>query len=208
MEGDQERPVLRNLNAEFEQGKIHAIVGRSGSGKSTLLNLIAGIDLPDTGTIQVAGREITTLDERQRTLLRREQIGIVFQFFNLISSLTVEENLALPLELNKKPNRSSQIAEALQRVGLMHRASSYPESLSGGEQQRVAVARAFVHRPNLLLADEPTGNLDEENSSQVLQALEDLRGECTVIVVTHNMELAGNSDCLWKLQTGGLELQR
>ncbi len=202
LEGDHNHVVLNDVNAEFEAGMMHAVTGRSGSGKSTLLNLIAGIDLPDSGTVSIAGHNVSGLNERQRTLLRRQKIGIVFQFFNLIESLTVAENVMLPLELNGATDRTQRTYEALERVGLGNRSQSFPAGLSGGEQQRVAIARAIVHKPNLILADEPTGNLDDDSAQQVISILDESRGESTVIVVTHSMELAERCDRQWELRSG------
>ena len=206
LEGAHQRQVLNNVSAEFEVGKVHAVVGRSGSGKSTLLNLIAGIDLPDAGVIQVAGLNITDFDERRRTLLRRQHIGIIFQFFNLITSLTVAENVRLPLELNGQSNSAQRARQALDRVGLGDRSDSFPMVLSGGEQQRVAIARAIVHQPSIILADEPTGNLDDTVAAQVFLALTNTRGGSTVIIVTHSMELAKQCDYQWHLHSGQLQL--
>ena len=206
LEGAHQRQVLNNVSAEFEVGKVHAVVGRSGSGKSTLLNLIAGIDLPDAGVIQVAGLNITDFDERRRTLLRRQHIGIIFQFFNLITSLTVAENVRLPLELNGQSNSAQRARQALDRVGLGDRSDSFPMVLSGGEQQRVAIARAIVHQPSIILADEPTGNLDDTAAAEVFLALTNTRGGSTVIIVTHSMELAKQCDYQWHLHSGQLQL--
>ena len=205
-EGDDRRTVLRDVNADFEEGLMHAVVGRSGSGKSTLLNLIAGIDLPDRGTIRVAGQNIASMDEKSRTLLRRENIGIVFQFFNLIESLTVAENVMLPLELNRQPECDKRAMDALEQVGLGERSESFPHTLSGGQQQRVAIARAIVHRPRLILTDEPTGNLDETAAQEVVCALAQMHSHSTVIVVTHSMELAEKCSQQWLLRSGKLTM--
>src|SRR6185369_16599034 len=166
-EGDVRHTVLQNAHAEFQSGEITAILGKSGSGKSTLLNLISGIDVPDSGQIWVHEQELTALSERDRTLFRRAQIGFVFQFFNLIPTLTVGENVSLPLELNRvaRSQANEKARELLDAVGLLDRWDTFPEKLSGGEQQRVALARALVHQPLLILADEPTGNLDEETGA-------------------------------------------
>ncbi len=206
LEGGHERKVLNDINADFESGLMHAIVGPSGSGKSTLLNLIAGIDLPDDGTITVAGRKITELSEKQRTLLRRRHIGIVFQFFNLVNSLSVAENVMLPLELNNISDQSKRTNEALDRVGLQSRGASFPSVLSGGEQQRVAIARAVAHQPSVILADEPTGNLDEHAANQAFTTLAQARGQSTVIIVTHSTELAKRCNRQWQLRAGQLSL--
>ena len=202
LEGDSKRTVLCGLDADFESGAFHAVVGRSGSGKSTLLNLIAGIDLPDDGVIRFAGQEINRIDEQSRTLLRRRHIGFIFQFFNLIPSLTVAENVMLPLELNNIGNRQSRVKSILEQVELDGRMSSYPDTLSGGEQQRVAIARAMVHEPALILADEPTGNLDDATADQVLKALAGMTGKRTLILVTHSREAARMSDYRWSLRAG------
>ena len=206
LEGSHNHVVLNDINAEFEAGLMHAVTGRSGSGKSTLLNLIAGIDLPDSGTVSIGGHHVSGLNERQRTLFRRQNIGIVFQFFNLIESLTVAENVMLPLELNGEPDRPQRTSEALDRVGLGNLSKRFPAGLSGGEQQRVAIARAIVHKPSLILADEPTGNLDDDSAQQVISTLDDSRGESTVIVVTHSMELAERCDRQWELRSGQIEM--
>ena len=207
VEGRHERVVLSRLCAEFHAGAIHAVVGRSGSGKSTLLNLIAGIDLPDRGTVQVAGCAINEVNERERTLFRRRNVGIVFQFFNLIPSLTVEENVMLPLELNNIGNRKERVREILSKIGMQERLKSYPDSLSGGEQQRVAVARAVIHEPKVILADEPTGNLDEQAAEQVLHTLLQVKDRSTVILVTHSRDIANHADCRWQLRAGILEIE-
>jgi putative ABC transport system ATP-binding protein len=207
-EGDVKRSVLQNAHAEFQPGEITAILGKSGSGKSTLLNLISGIDAPDAGQIWVEGRDLTALSERDRTLFRRARIGFVFQFFNLISTLTVGENVSLPLELNRLPRpEARQKAQAmLGMVGLLDRWDTFPEKLSGGEQQRVALARALVHDPLLILADEPTGNLDEETGAQVMSLLARLAREQnrTLLIVTHSREAAAHADRVLRLTHGQL----
>ena len=183
-----------------------AILGRSGSGKSTLLNLISGIDRPDSGSIELDGREITQLTEPARTLFRRERIGFVYQFFNLIPTLDVEENVRLVLELNgvRGSEARRRSAAMLERVGLADRSRSAVDKLSGGEQQRVAIARALVHEPSLLLADEPTGNLDDETARQVMPVLLALAQsrKAAVLIVTHDMGLARNADRILELRDG------
>jgi putative ABC transport system ATP-binding protein len=207
-EGDLRRVVLQNTHAEFRSGEITAILGRSGSGKSTLLNLISGIDAPDSGQIWVDGRELTALSERDRTLFRRAQIGFLFQFFNLIPTLTVGENVSLPLELNRvpRPQATRKTQEMLDAVGLLDRWKTFPEKLSGGEQQRVALARALVHDPLLILADEPTGNLDEETAASVMSLLARLAREQdrTLLMVTHSQEAAAHADRILRLSHGQL----
>lgn len=211
-EGDVRRVVLQNAHAEFRAGEITAIVGKSGSGKSTLLNLISGIDAPDSGKIWIEGQDLTTLSERDRTLFRRARIGFVFQFFNLIPMLTVGENVSLPLELNRVPRSSARkkAEQLLDSVGLLDRWDTFPEKLSGGEQQRVALARALVHDPLLILADEPTGNLDEETGAQMMSLLAGLAREQnrTLLMVTHSAESAAHADRVMRLSHGQLIEER
>jgi putative ABC transport system ATP-binding protein len=207
-EGGQTRTVLRDVDAEFAGGEFVAILGKSGSGKSTLLNLISGIDLVDRGDIWVNGQRLTTLDEHQRTLFRRQNIGFVFQFFNLIPTLTVWENVVLPLELAgvDKGEAQGQAETLLVAVGLLDRRDTFPDRLSGGEQQRVAIARALVHDPLLVLADEPTGNLDEETGRQVMALLDRLTRQAgkNLILVTHSNEAAAYADRILTLRDGKL----
>ncbi len=207
-EGDVRRVVLQNAHAEFQPGEITAILGKSGSGKSTLLNLISGIDEADSGQIWVDGQDLSSLSERERTLFRRARIGFVFQFYNLIPTLTVGENVSLPLELNRVPRASARKkAQALlETVGLLDRWETFPEKLSGGEQQRVTLARALVHDPLLILADEPTGNLDEETGAQVMSMLTHLAREQnrTLLLVTHSAEAAAHADRVLRLSHGQL----
>ncbi|HZW60025.1 MAG TPA: ABC transporter ATP-binding protein, partial [Woeseiaceae bacterium] len=182
--------------------------GRSGSGKSTLLNLISGIDTPDSGTVTIDGRDLTGLTERDRTLFRRRHIGFVYQAFNLVPTLTVFDNVSLVLELNRVAAslRQARVTELLEATGLGGRATSYPDILSGGEQQRVAIARALAHRPGVLLADEPTGNLDDRTAATVLDLLERLRHEqgATMLVATHSATVAARCDRVLELQHGRL----
>lgn len=207
-EGAIQHDVLRNISAEFEKGETVALRGRSGSGKSTLLNLISGIDTPDTGEIEVAGKNITTMSERDRTLFRREHIGFVYQAFNLVSTLTVSDNVRLVLELNGVGTdiASARIKHVLDAVGLSDRSASYPDVLSGGEQQRVAIARAIAHEPDLLLADEPTGNLDDATANVVLNLLESLaqRTGSTMIIATHSAGVASRCSRVLELHDGQL----
>lgn len=207
-EGEVQRIVLQNAHAEFQPGEITAILGRSGSGKSTLLNLISGIDEPDSGQIWVDGQELSALSERERTFFRRAQIGFVFQFYNLIPTLTVGENVSLPLELNRVPRAQARqkAEELLHAVGLLERWDTFPEKLSGGEQQRVTLARALVHDPLLILADEPTGNLDDETGAQVMSLLARLTREQdrTLLMVTHSREAASHADRILRLSHGQL----
>ena len=207
-EGDAVREVLSNVRLTLHAGEFVVLLGRSGSGKSTLLNLISGIDLPSQGTVRVDGRELVTLSEHERTLLRRERIGFIFQAFNLLPTLTVEENILLPLELTGRegPESRNRVRELLDTVGLGNRAASFPDRLSGGEQQRVAVARALAHTPPLLLADEPTGNLDEQTGRKVLDLLVGLtrREKACALIVTHDPGLVSRADRVLSLETGRL----
>lgn len=207
-EGPQTRVVLQNADAAFAPGEFVAILGRSGSGKSTLLNLISGIDRADSGRIWLDGQELTALDDRQRTLFRRRNIGFVFQFFNLIPTLTVWENVILPLELNGVNGVDMRRhAEALlDEVGLLDRRATFPDRLSGGEQQRVALARALVHDPILVLADEPTGNLDEATGQHILDLLDRLTRQAgkNILMVTHSLETARRADRVLHLRDGKL----
>lgn len=197
-EGERERVVLRELDAVIDQGEFVVLLGPSGSGKSTLLNLIGGIDVPTNGDVIVAGVSLLAMSENERTIFRRQHIGFIFQFFNLIHTLTVEENLYLPLELNGQFDDSGRAFahSLLQRVQLDDRAHSYPDRLSGGEQQRVAVARALVHRPKLLLADEPTGNLDRDTGRQILRLIVELTraAGATLLMVSHSTETLALAD--------------
>lgn len=195
---NQKRTVLNNVDFKFFEGEIIAIVGKSGSGKSTLLNLISGIDEISSGSLRLFDQEITELSENELTNLRRNKIGFVFQFFNLLPTLTIFENVSLPLEL--KNSRSgvnrSVVERMLSEVDMLDRKDEFPDKLSGGEQQRVAIARALVHNPGLILADEPTGNLDEKNGIRVMQLLTNLtrKNGNNMILVTHSRNAAEFAD--------------
>ena len=207
-EGESQRVVFRGLDASIDRGDFVVLFGRSGSGKSTLLNLISGIDLPTAGEVRIGGQNLTTMTEQQRTLFRRDHIGFVFQFYNLIPTLTVLENLLLPLELKKNIAAESeqQAHDILAQVGLADRADSYPDRLSGGEQQRIAICRALIHKPLLLLADEPTGNLDVETGSEVLALMNQLirTNRMTTLMVTHNPDVARLADRVLTIRDGVL----
>ena len=207
-EGDRLHTVLDGASATIAGGERVAILGPSGSGKSTLLNLISGTDLPDAGAVRIGGADVTAMTELQRTLFRRAHVGFVFQFFNLLPTLTVLENLLLPLELTgaKGPDGEARALALLERVGLADRRDTFPDLLSGGEQQRIALARALVHRPGLLLADEPTGNLDQDLAESVGGLLEELAGSqgTTLVVVTHSRELAARMDRTLRVDRGHL----
>jgi putative ABC transport system ATP-binding protein len=201
--------VLAGVDLHIHRGERLALLGRSGSGKSTLLNLIAGIDLPDGGEISMEGRNLTRLSENERTLFRRKHIGFIYQFFNLIPTLSVAENIALPLQLNRVSEETirQKTLEMLQAVDLDDRGNDYPDQLSGGEQQRVAIARGLVHRPSLVLADEPTGNLDARSGRRVLDLLTGLAGNYrqTLLIVTHSLEVAKSADRVIVLEAGKVD---
>jgi putative ABC transport system ATP-binding protein len=209
-EGERSHRVLDGVSADFIRGESVAIRGRSGSGKSTLLNLIGGIDAPDTGRVTVSGIDITELSERDRTIFRRQHIGFVYQAFNLVPTLTVADNIRLVLELNAVAATESRqrIKDLLDAVGLADRADSYPDVLSGGEQQRVAIARALSHKPSVLLADEPTGNLDDATAETVLDLLDKLVREegGTMLVATHSTQVASFCGRILELHNGRLEI--
>jgi len=207
-EGRRDHTVLRDADLRVAEGELLVLLGRSGSGKSTLLNLLSGIDLPTAGRILLRGTDLAELDERGRTLLRRHEIGFVFQFFNLIPTLTVEENLLLPLELAGRldDGERRRSLDLLDAVGLGDRRGSSPDLLSGGEQQRVAIARALAHDPLLILADEPTGNLDADTAEQVLELLEGsvrAAGK-TLVMATHSREVAAVADRVLRVEGGRL----
>ena len=207
-EGEREHVVLDRVDADFARGESVAIRGRSGSGKSTLLNLVGGIDAPDSGHVTVAGKDVTTMSERDRTLFRRRHIGFIYQAFNLVPTLTVADNIRLVLELNgiARAEADRRIEELLDAVSLGDRASSFPDVLSGGEQQRVAIARALCHRPSVLLADEPTGNLDDNTAESVLTLLDALvrNSGGTMLVATHSTRVASLCDRVVELHNGKL----
>lgn len=207
-EGERVHTVLSGVDLHVAAGEWVSLLGPSGSGKSTLLNLVSGIDLPDRGSVDVDQVKLQDLSERERTLFRRRHVGFVFQFFNLLPTLTVEENLLLPLELARGRGVGAEAKEKvhslLDRVGLANRSPSFPDRLSGGERQRVAVARALVHEPALVLADEPTGNLDHKTGDDVIELLRGLVRErgTTLVVVTHSERLAALSDRVLELDDG------
>ncbi|MDX1992925.1 MAG: ABC transporter ATP-binding protein [bacterium] len=218
-EGGIARRVLDDVSLNIQQGEFFILLGKSGSGKSTLLNLISGIDKPDNAATsatnasiwigdRTTGADILRLDERRQTLFRRDHIGIVFQFFNLIPTLTVVENITLPYELRGKARREAEkpARALLERVGLGGRENDFPDKLSGGEQQRVAIARALVHVPMIVLADEPTGNLDEETGQRVLTLLLELTRSAgkTLVMATHNPEIVPLADRVCRIHEGKL----
>jgi len=210
-EGETERQVLSRIDATFAAGEFIVLLGKSGSGKSTLLHLVSGIDLPTEGEVEILGKKLGDLSEEARTLLRRDHLGFIFQAYNLVPTLTVEENVLLPLELRGEAGKAGRdrVRVMLDRIGLANRAESFPDLLSGGEQQRVAVARALVHSPALVLADEPTGNLDERTGADILDLLQGLGHEerRTVLVVTHDRDVLERADRVFVLENGALTEQ-
>ena len=206
-QGTQRIEVLYNLSLQVKEGESVAILGQSGSGKSTLLSLMSGLDKPEFGTITLDGQDITKLSQDKLSQFRSETMGIIFQQYHLMSNLTALENVGIPLELRKSPNYQQSARDALKMVGLSHRLSHFPGELSGGECQRVAIARAIVAKPKIILADEPSGNLDDETGKEVMDLLFQLYRERkqTLILVTHNQELASVCDRMMVLQKGQLQ---
>lgn len=208
-DGRAEHVVLQDIELQVVGGECLALLGRSGCGKSTLLNLLAGIDRPDRGEVSILGEPLSRLPEPALTLLRRRHIGFIYQFFNLIPTLTVAENLALPLELNgtEDETRRHRVASLLGRIGLADRGKAFPDQLSGGEQQRVAIARALIHEPAVVLADEPTGNLDARTGEQILALLTELFREQgrTLILVTHSLAVSRIADRVLTIEGGRIK---
>ncbi|NNK76387.1 MAG: ABC transporter ATP-binding protein [Maribacter sp.] len=202
--GSKALTVLDDITFDIESGDTFAIVGPSGSGKTTLLGLCAGLDQPDSGTIELCGADLSTLNEDERALLRNNHVGFIFQDFQLLPTLTALENVSVPLELQGAKNANTIALELLGKVGLAERSHHYPSQLSGGEQQRVALARAFSNSPSILFADEPTGNLDEETGEKVVQLLFDLNQEAgtTLVIVTHDLDLAKRNQHILRLKGG------
>src|SRR5204863_6731114 len=204
--------ALRGVSLRISAGEFVSIMGPSGSGKSTLMHLLGALDTPTTGQALYQGRDLAAMSDRERSLLRRTRIGFVFQFFNLLPTLTAAENVALPLLLGRQPHARSvaRAAEALDRVGLRDRAEHFPDELSGGEMQRVAVARALVTDPDAVLCDEPTGNLDSANSQEILSLLRTLpeSGKRSVVMVTHDSNAAAYGDRLLHIRDGLVEWER
>lgn len=209
-EGGRTRTILDRVDLDVARGEFFVILGKSGSGKSTLLNLVSGIDKADAGTITLNGAVITKMTEYDQTIFRRDHIGIIFQFFNLIATLTVLENITLPLELRGMGKADAEVRalRLLERVGLMNRAETFPDKLSGGEQQRVAIARALITEPAVVLADEPTGNLDEDTGRAVMRLLLELTRDAgrTLIMATHNPEIVPLADRVCRIHEGKLSI--
>lgn len=206
LQGESQISVIDGLDLEVREGESVAILGQSGSGKSTLLSLLAGLDRPDSGVVRLAGQDLNLLDERELSLFRAKNLSIVFQQFHLFPHLSALENVEIPLELLKVSGTREKARAALEAVGLSHRLSHFPDLMSGGERQRVAIARAFAVSPKILLADEPSGNLDQQTGDSVMNLLfhESKNRGMTLVLVTHNEELAKRCDRRLKLAGGKL----
>ena len=201
--GDQSLSIIKDVNIHVNAGEFVVIMGKSGSGKSTLLGLLAALDYPDSGDVELAGQTLSRLNEDTLAVIRQRDMGFVFQSFHLLPTLTVAENIAFPLDIARRPD-AARVDELIEAVDLGHRRHSLPNQLSGGEQQRTAVARALVSRPKIVFADEPTGNLDEQNANQVMQLLLDLRQKTgsALVVVTHDSALADMADRVITMHDG------
>jgi putative ABC transport system ATP-binding protein len=204
---ERQLTVLDNVSFGVKQGATLSIIGPSGSGKTTLLGLCAGLDVPSEGTVSLMGFKLNAMSEDDRAYLRNQYVGFVFQNFQLLQTLTAYENVMVPLELRGEKNVGKKAKEILGRVGLGDRVHHYPTQLSGGEQQRVALARAFISSPKILFADEPTGNLDEENGTHITDLLFELNREekTTLVLVTHNLELAAKTETILKMKGGKVD---
>ena len=208
--GKEERvQALSDVNFQVDKGEFISIIGASGSGKSTLLHAIGGVDQIDSGSVMVDGENITSLKEKQLSLYRRRKVGFVFQFYNLIPVLTVEENIRLPLMLDGLEPEAAWFQELLEKLGLSERRNSLPGKLSGGQQQRAAIARALIHRPAVLLADEPTGNLDSKNGREIVSLLKTAVEQLgqTLLLVTHDPSVAGQANRVFVMEDGSLKEQ-
>ncbi len=204
--GSRNLVVLEHITFDIEAGDTFAIVGPSGSGKTTLLGLCAGLDQAESGSVTLCGSALEELNEDQRAALRNREVGFIFQDFQLFPTLTALENVSVPLELQGDRQARATAIELIKKVGLADRSHHYPSQLSGGEQQRIAMARAFCNRPSILFADEPTGNLDGETGEKVVELLFDLNKEAgtTLVIVTHDLELAGRAHNILKLKSGNI----
>jgi len=202
--GSKRITVLQDITFEVEKGQTFSIVGPSGSGKTTLLGLCAGLDYPDRGSVELCGHKLEALNEDERARLRNDEVGFIFQNFQLLPTLTALENVIVPLELQGAKDSQKVGLELLDKVGLSDRVHHYPSQLSGGEQQRVALARAFSNKPSILFADEPTGNLDEETGEKVIQLLFDLNKEAgtTLVIISHDLDLANRTQQILRLKGG------
>lgn len=203
-EGETRVDALKNISFDVDQGEFVAVVGPSGSGKSTLLHILGGVDVPTSGVVRIAGTDIGKLDENKLAIFRRRQIGLIYQFYNLIPILNVEENLTLPILLDGKKPDQKLLLDLVEKLGLSERRSHLPNQLSGGQQQRVSIGRALMNHPALLLADEPTGNLDTENSKEIIALLRNFNRENnqTVIIITHDERIALAADRVITIEDG------
>ena len=202
--GGHKVEILKSIDLSIPTGQFIAITGHSGSGKTTLLSLIAGLDTPTDGTINIDGQDITKLNEDELAMLRGKRFGFIFQNFHLIPTLTALENVVLSLELNRSPSATTKSKDLLRIVGLENRLNHYPAQLSGGEQQRLSIARAFVNEPDIILADEPTGNLDSKNSEHIMNLIQELHRvkQATIVLVTHESQVASQSQRILTLDDG------
>lgn len=202
--GEAEVKALKNINLNIEQGEFVAIVGQSGSGKSTLLHLIGGVDIPSSGEVIIDGKNIYKLKEKELSILRRRKLGFIFQFFNLIPVLTAQENIEMPVLLDNEKIDKKYMNELLRILGLEERKNNYPSQLSGGQQQRVSIVRALANKPSIILADEPTGNLDSKNSKEVLELLKYCAKKYnqTLILITHDINIAKSADRVITIEDG------
>ena len=202
--GEAEVKALKNINLNIEQGEFVAIVGQSGSGKSTLLHLIGGVDIPSSGEVIIDGKNIYKLKEKELSILRRRKLGFIFQFFNLIPVLTAQENIEMPVLLDNEKIDKKYTNELLRKLGLEERKNNYPSQLSGGQQQRVSIGRALANKPSIILADEPTGNLDSKNSKEVLELLKYCAKKYnqTLILITHDINIAKSADRVITIEDG------
>lgn len=211
LESDQRKYIFQEASLDIPNNDSLIVLGSSGSGKTTFLNIISGIDGIDSGEIVIAGKTISNLNDEELSKFRRFNIGFVFQFYNLIPTLNVEENILLPLDLIKQNNKTNQdyVLNLIEKVGLAARLQSYPDTLSGGEQQRVSLVRALAHKPKILIADEPTGNLDKENATQIMKLIREMTGEENVqlILATHNQELIEASDVLIEIENKKIKIK-
>ena len=202
--GEAKVDALKNINLNIEQGEFVAIVGQSGSGKSTLLHLIGGVDIPSSGEVIIDGKNIYKLKEKELSILRRRKLGFIFQFFNLIPVLTAQENIEMPVLLDNEKIDKKYMNELLRILGLEERKNNYPSQLSGGQQQRVSIGRALANKPSIILADEPTGNLDSKNSKEVLELLKYCAKKYnqTLILITHDINIAKSADRVITIEDG------
>lgn len=196
--------ALDNVSFSVEEGEFIAIVGASGSGKSTLLHLLGGVDKPTSGTVYIDGKDIYKLNDDELAIFRRKKVGLIYQFYNLIPILNVEENITLPLELDNKKVDQKELDELLETLGMSERKTHLPNELSGGQEQRVAIGRALITKPSIVLADEPTGNLDSKSSNEIIELLKKANKQYkqTIIMITHNMEIANIADRIIQIEDG------